>query len=536
MLGVSYEHRRGVLRCSLALITLLAVTVLIACADTASKAPVVTETPTLPVSATSTPSSATAIPVMPATPTLPTSTEVPAVVATPTPFSVTAVPVVPVTPTPCELALTPSVRTPVPDWFGVPTPTAFPRATGSRDSYRSTCRPNVGGSTEYFEGEPGFHFLKTIFAEHFVKWTADGSRIIFGYDGAIWSVDATGSGPQIVADANPGYRPHGYPALPFGLYADISIKGCRIVYSTCEFIPEHPLFSRYAFELLGDSEKHDPVVFHYELATARIDGSDLRRLTENEWIDHFPTWSPDGTRIAFIADTQGGRECSGSKQLYTMKNDGSDIQLLTPTYQIIGVTLAPPQWSPNGRRLAFIMDEDGGEGDCRLRQRGLYAVKTDRKEFKRLGTMLSINSAPVTPPAWSPDGNRIAFVGSERGGAGIYTVRFDGTELVRIPSHGSLGVVKQLAWSPDGSELLFVSNGVWVANADGSGVHRISHMGGKVAWSPDGSRIAVYVPHSLTYPEAMERGEFPYSEGDFGNLGQLYTMARDGSDSVALLE
>ena len=40
--------------------------------------------------------------------------------------------------------------------------------------------------------------------------------------------------------------------------------------------------------------------------------------------------------------------------------------------------------------------------------------------------MLSINSVPVIPPAWSPDGNRIAFVGS----AGIYTVRFDGTELV----------------------------------------------------------------------------------------------------------
>ena len=519
---------RLIQRCSFSLLTLLAVTVLIACTGSATKTPVVPETPTLSV--------AKAVPDATATPTPPPQTPVSAVVATSTPSSVMAVPVVPVTPTPCELALTPSVRTPVPDWFLAPTPTAVPVGWGSYDGPRSSCRPNPGGSTEYMEGEPAFDFLRTRFAENFVKWTADDSRIVFGYDGTIWSVDDARSTPEIVADANPGYRPHGYPALPYGMHADVSIKGCRIVFSTCQFIPEHPLFSRYTFELLGNFPKHDQAVFHYEIATARIDGSDIQRLTDNEWIDHFPTWSLDGTRIAFIAETQGGRECSGSKQLYTMKNDGSDIQLLTPTYQIIGVTLAPPQWSPNGRRLAFIMDEDGGEGDCRLRQRGLYAVKTDRKEFKRLGTMLSINSAPVTPPAWSPDGNRIAFVGSERGGAGIYTVRFDGTELVRIPSHGSLGVAKQLAWSPDGSEILFVANGVWVANADGSGARRINHMSGKVAWSPDGSRIAVYVPRSLTYPEAMERGEFPYSEGDSGNLGQLYTMAQDGSDIVVLLE
>ena len=222
-----------------------------------------------------------------------------------------------------------------------------------------------------------------------------------------------------------------------------------------------------------------------------------------------------------------------------MNADGSGVQLITPTN--LNIALAAPQWSPNGRRLAFIVNKDGGEDDCRVRTQTLYTVKADGSGltytgWNRLGTVLSIDFVPPATPSWSPDGNRIAFIGNEVGGPGLYTVRFDGTGLVRLPSHASFRSAKRLFWSPDGTEILFDSNGVWVANADGSGVSRLNHMSGEVAWSPDGRRIALYVPHTLTETEATERGEHPYSEGDFGDLGQLYTMARDGSDIVVLLE
>ena len=310
------------MRYCISLLTLAVITTLIACTDTAST------TPEPPISAEvtiapATPTSSEITPVVEITanPTSPPTTAVATVLATPTPFSATAVPVIPITPTPCEVTLTPPGRTPVPDWFGAPTPTAYP-ATGIGDGPRSSCRANDGGETVLRWGEPGIDLIETRFAEHFVKWTADGSRIIFGYDGAIWSVESIGSKPRIVVDANPGYRPHGYPALPYGLHADVSIKGCRIVYSTCQFITEHPLFSQFRFELLGRLDLYDPVVFHYEIATARIDGTDLQRLTDNEWIDHFPTWSPDGSRIAFIAESpvhiQSHSGVDG-EQLYTMK-------------------------------------------------------------------------------------------------------------------------------------------------------------------------------------------------------------------------
>ena len=379
----------------------------------------------------------------------------------------------------------------------------------------------------------------TSFSEHFVKWTADGSRIVFGYDGAVWSVDSTGSEPRMVADANPGYRPYGYPALPFGLYGDVSSKGCRIVYSTCQFAADRESYNAYPFELI-DNPRYDDRKFHYEIASVRIDGTDPQRLTDNEWIDHFPTWSPDGTRIAFIAEAREQWGCSGVKQLYAMEADGSDVQMLTPTH--LNIALAAPQWSPNGRRLAFIVNEDGGVGDCLVRNQALYTVMADgsglthTSKRSRLGIVLMTDFVPPATPSWSPDGNRIAFVGDEGGGPGLYTVRFDGTGLVRLRSHASFRSAKQLLWSFDGAEILFASNGVWVANADGNGVSLLNDMNGEVAWSPDGSRIAVYIPHTLTEAEVEERGEHPYAEGDFGNLGQLYTMARDGSDIVVLLE
>ena len=421
----------------------------------------------------------------------------------------------------------------------IPTPRHLFNQVFRHNPPYSSCRPNRWGSTQYGEGEVhGWHYW-TSFSEHFVKWTADGSRIVFGYDGAVWSVDSTGSEPRMVADANPGYRPYGYPALPFGLYGDVSSKRCRIVYSTCQFAADRESYNAYPFELI-DNPRYDDRKFHYEIASVRIDGTDPQRLTDNEWIDHFPTWSPDGTRIAFIAEHKEPGGCIGGKHLYTMNADGTGVELTTPTH--LNIALAAPQWSPNGRRLAFIVNEDGGEDDCRVRNQALYTVKadgsglTDRSERSRLGNVLMTDFVPPATPSWSLDGNRIAFVGNDRGGLGIYTVRFDGTDLKLIPKHGSFRFAKQLAWSADGSEILFVSNGVWVTNADGSGTSRLNHMSGEVAWSPDGRRIALYVPHTLTETEARERGEHPYSEGDFGNLGQLYTMAQDGSDIVALVE
>ena len=506
MPGVSCENRQAVLSRSISLLTLLMITVLIACANSASKTPVATETSMPAASAatgTSTPSDATAAPTRLVTPPLnPTSSD--------------------------------------PD---VPEPT-IPAFARMFDGPASSCRSSKGWETHYREGEPGLYLYDTSFGKHFIEWTEKDSRIVFGSEEAVWTIESSGGKQKLVVDANPGLRQLEHHALRFGFHADVSPDGTRIVYATCQFLADSRELVESRIEKYG-LDHHDAARNHYEIAAASMDGRDIQRLTENEKIDHFPVWSPNGKRIAFIADSSRSHtepfRCDG-EQLYTMMPDGSDVRWITKTLafesivedengyidekSVVDIALSPPQWSPDGRHLAFVVNE----GDCRVRSRALYTVRDDGTDVKRISRTLYRDDQPATPPAWSPDGERIAFVDGDSEQTSIYTVRLGGTDLNEIWSHRnpeSPLPVKQLSWSPDGSEILFISADLWVAKVDGSDLRKLGSNASVVTWSPDGARIAVYIPGA----------DKPYdSEGYVQDTGQLYTMNRDGSDVRVLFE
>ena len=400
--------------------------------------------------------------------------------------------------------------TPSPSATPAPTPTATP------DSANSTV--SLWLQISAFSIEPAFPCgvlfwsYSYDFHEHFLDWTSDGSQIIFPHGKTIRAIDAEGTRPRLIADVNLVHD------LPYYFHADASPVGSRIVYSTCRFPTDPPSWWwRRAQD--ADAPAHwiyDHKRHHYEVATANIDGSGTRRLTENIHLDHYPVWSPDGTRIAFISSPW--RWVGEGGHLYTMAADGTDVQLLTPSLDTVG--LYPPVWSPDGQRIAFVGDESIS------RPPPLYTVGADGSDLTRISETLGV-------PSWSPDGSELAFpMGGEE--AGVYAVHPDGTGLRLItPAQAS-----RVAWSPDGTEILFLvvkkanrwrleAGSVHVVNTDGSGLRTIDGPRSvNAAWSPDGSRIAM-----LGF-----EGNVPSSRlEDYDSSGRIATVARDGTDLRTLV-
>jgi Tol biopolymer transport system component len=204
------------------------------------------------------------------------------------------------------------------------------------------------------------------------------------------------------------------------------------------------------------------------------DGTGLRRLTTSPGDDFDPSWSPDGTRIAFR------RERSGEPEIWIMNADGTQQRRLTD-----GLS---PAWSPDGSLVAFA----GPSGSSGI-------ITVIRPDGTRRRTLPHTEGGEY--PSWSPDGKRIAFNENLTGHHVMHIVDLDGSRLVDL---SKVGEGWQVDWSPDGRSILFVSgrdqtaqgyDDVYVMRSDGSGVRRLTHQRAYTpAWSPDGKHIVFSAP------------------------------------------
>ena len=202
-----------------------------------------------------------------------------------------------------------------------------------------------------------------------------------------------------------------------------------------------------------------------------------------------PAWSPDGVHIAY--HRQGW--------IFVIRADGGAETMLAPGWE--------PAWSADGTRIAFT----SRDGIAVMSSDGTGATTIVPRDF--LG--LPADDMGVGRPSWSPDGSRIAFEhlgGGDMDMAEAYVANADGSGIFRLTLGPGRFAESDPAWSPDGSEIALWSYGYGIARVQASGGEPVTMFklddtvvyGSRPAWSPDGSAI-LFVAGRLSPEPAIWR-------------------------------
>jgi Tol biopolymer transport system component len=194
-----------------------------------------------------------------------------------------------------------------------------------------------------------------------------------------------------------------------------------------------------------------------------------RLLVSGELFSASLDWSPDGSRISFVADGH----------IYVIDADGSNRTRVDGT----SGPVVTASWSPDGDRFAYA---SGG---------ALFLIDVDGSDARQI---VPSTTPGLFSPAWSPDGKEMAY----RMGCDVWVATSDGLHLTRIAALRSVvskarcgsdfGSSEELAWSPDGHQIAVFedhSQDVVLIQADGSDIRILHQHQSKfrpfgIAWQP----------------------------------------------------